>query len=392
MSQKVPPYPLRNGRTREQKEFCKLWLAAWQNKEPIDIENQFGYLFYYVHSLIPKLKTEADLERLESEVIALQKAYPYTNWKECGSFHYFALTYRADSLIFRKNYQKAIETLSEAYNLSFSADICKILSLKSYIGGDVEGRDLLFLGGVPSLTAWGRENWELLIKAANEMLDEKRKALGSAILPTWVKWAKWYALKWDDNPEKTCQLFSEFNHPNGRFATSIPYYNVYPTSPFSLPAYKIPRYIENIARENRGLPKVGEGWISETELYHAIKDAFPKLEVINHAIPKWLGRQHLDVYIPEKKIALEFQGEQHDKPIRFFGGDEAFIATQERDARKASLCEKHGVKLIYVRTGYPLEDILQEIKGWANSSEQTERPQSTKGIKNIITQTIKKVV
>ena len=101
-----------------------------------------------------------------------------------------------------------------------------------------------------------------------------------------------------------------------KFKTSIPYYYFSYILPFSY-SEEISRTIENIARINRGLPKVGEGWISETELYHEIKDTFPKLEVVHHASPSWLGRQHLDVFIPAKKVALEFQGEQHDRPVNF---------------------------------------------------------------------------
>jgi hypothetical protein len=40
------------------------------------------------------------------------------------------------------------------------------------------------------------------------------------------------------------------------------------------------------------------------------------------------------VYLPELKIALEYQGEQHFRPIPFFGGEAGFIETQKRDRRK----------------------------------------------------------
>ena len=64
MQKKVPLLTISYGRTREQKEFYKLWLASWRNNTPIDIENEFGYLFDYVHALIYQAQTESDLARL----------------------------------------------------------------------------------------------------------------------------------------------------------------------------------------------------------------------------------------------------------------------------------------------------------------------------------------
>ena len=51
------------------------------------------------------------------------------------------------------------------------------------------------------------------------------------------------------------------------------------------------------------------------------------VNVVHHGRPEGLGRQHLDVWIPEWKVAVEFQGDQHDRPVGFFGGDEAFEPT-----------------------------------------------------------------
>ena len=62
---------------------------------------------------------------------------------------------------------------------------------------------------------------------------------------------------------------------------------------------------------------------------------------------KWLGRQSLDFYLPDYNVGIECQGEQHFFPIEYFGGDKEFKKVLERDKRKKTLCEKHGVKLLY---------------------------------------------
>lgn len=64
----------------------------------------------------------------------------------------------------------------------------------------------------------------------------------------------------------------------------------------------------------------------------------------------WLGKQHLDFYIPEKRIAIECQGIQHFEPVDFFGGKEGFINRLERDKRKKKLCEENNVSLLYYST------------------------------------------
>jgi hypothetical protein len=122
------------------------------------------------------------------------------------------------------------------------------------------------------------------------------------------------------------------------------------------------RTAENVVREERGLPRVGEGWVSETKLYFEISNAFQGYKIIQHATPSWLGNQHLDVYLPELNVALEYQGLQHDQAVDFFGGEESFQQTRMRDLRKLRICKKHGVRIIYVRPGYSLPDIIAEVK------------------------------
>lgn len=126
---------------------------------------------------------------------------------------------------------------------------------------------------------------------------------------------------------------------------------------------------EDQYRESIGMPKIGEFWISETRLYYSIKAKFEPLEVKQHASPKWLGRQHLDVYIPMYNIGLEYQGAQHYRPVEFFGGEEAFEKTKERDRIKKEKCEANNCHLIYVDEGYNLDELVQSIKEIIKSIE-----------------------
>jgi hypothetical protein len=118
---------------------------------------------------------------------------------------------------------------------------------------------------------------------------------------------------------------------------------------------------ENGIRKILGLPMVGEGWISETNLFYEIKNHFNKELVIHHGKPSWLGRQHLDIFMPRLNIAIEYQGDQHYKPIDFFGGKQGLKKNKERDEQKRKLCKVNNCTLIYVYPEYDIQEVLNQI-------------------------------
>jgi len=75
-----------------------------------------------------------------------------------------------------------------------------------------------------------------------------------------------------------------------------------------------------------------------------------------------LGRQHLDVYFPDKNIGIEYQGIQHDEPTEHFGGEDGLINRQKLDERKRTLCKEHNCYLIYVLPDYSFSNVKKDIK------------------------------
>jgi hypothetical protein len=108
---------------------------------------------------------------------------------------------------------------------------------------------------------------------------------------------------------------------------------------------------ENNIRLKYGIPLIGEGWVSETQLYKNLEQLLPDYKVIHHGKPEWLGRMHLDVYIPELRVAFEYQGKQHYQAVDYFGGQDSFEKTQIRDIEKARLCKENSVTLVYINEG-----------------------------------------
>jgi hypothetical protein len=104
---------------------------------------------------------------------------------------------------------------------------------------------------------------------------------------------------------------------------------------------------ENKIRELKGVAKIGEKWINETLLFNYINVLFPRYSVEREASPEWLGKQRLDIFIPELNLAVEYQGQQHFKAVELFGGKEGFIKTKERDKDKLIKCKKNDIDLVY---------------------------------------------
>jgi hypothetical protein len=107
------------------------------------------------------------------------------------------------------------------------------------------------------------------------------------------------------------------------------------------------REAENKIRDKLGIPRIGEGWINETQLYKIICYLFPAFSVIREAKTEWLGNQCIDIYMPDLELAIEYQGQQHYKPVEIFGGIKALEKTKEMDERKKYLCKKNGVEIMY---------------------------------------------
>ncbi len=128
------------------------------------------------------------------------------------------------------------------------------------------------------------------------------------------------------------------------------------TRDFDKEVFGLLRKAENTARESLGLSAVGQGWISEMELLCRVRRILPGVEVLHQGRPPWLGRQHLDIYIPSMTVAIEYQGIQHFEPVSGFGGEEGYFMQKRRDARKRKLCDENGLSLVEIAYDKELTD------------------------------------
>ena len=110
--------------------------------------------------------------------------------------------------------------------------------------------------------------------------------------------------------------------------------------------FDLEKYANNLIREKLGFKKIGEQYVTETELYRIVNSIFKEIKVIHHYRGDWLKGQELDIYIPKKKLGIEYQGKQHFEAIKVWGGKEALQNNKKRDKRKKEKCENQGVELI----------------------------------------------
>lgn len=82
-------------------------------------------------------------------------------------------------------------------------------------------------------------------------------------------------------------------------------------------------------------------WSSEYKLFFYVHQMCP--EALYQYSPKWLGLQSFDIYLPEQRIAIEYQGEQHYIDTGYFHNLEE---TKARDRRKKELSEENGVRVL----------------------------------------------
>ncbi len=80
-----------------------------------------------------------------------------------------------------------------------------------------------------------------------------------------------------------------------------------------------------------------------------LKRVYPGYVILEEfGIPE--SQLRIDFFVPNTKIAFEFQGIQHDEFNKHFHGDAAgFKKSKRRDADKRRWCDMNGIALIEVR-------------------------------------------
>lgn len=376
---------------QEQERFYEIYKQKFKNGEFLDLEGNDNYSFRLYYDLLKENSQLENIHRLQVYFKNLEKYYPKTK------------NYTQPAVIEK---MESHEDYKSAWKLKYKEQYIGVQTIIDYEQklqrSLLDGELIVKLGGFSHLTEFGQNNIENIKPFASKQLKVFEKEKGMSFFELFFKNGKPYQISEKPPGSDRKSLFHFFRKtkqlsPNERYDAE--YYKQFFLSEVEFKHYKsiddsqghlnstsvlanvvekailnqcrlILKQAEDLYRESSGMPKIGEGWISETELYYKIANTFKDHEVIHHGSPTWLGRQHLDIYFPKLNIGIEYQGAQHYVAVDFFGGQEALEKTIERDKVKRKKCEENGCHLIIVDEGYDFGVVKGQIENLIENSTQ----------------------
>ena len=66
-----------------------------------------------------------------------------------------------------------------------------------------------------------------------------------------------------------------------------------------------------------------------------------------------------DFYLPKYNTCIEYHGEQHYKPVKYFGGAIKFLKTKNNDSIKLKYCLNNNIKLIIINDINKIDNIIK---------------------------------
>lgn len=86
-------------------------------------------------------------------------------------------------------------------------------------------------------------------------------------------------------------------------------------------------------------------WVSEYKLFNLVNLWYQ--DAIFQFSPIWLDKQSIDIFLPSKRLGIEYQGQQHFESVEYFGGDKHHLDNAKRDQKKLRSCKENDVTLLY---------------------------------------------
>jgi hypothetical protein len=337
-------YYVRPELTSSQEAFYRAWRKAFEDgeawmPEEEDEETPVNYLFAYTKDILPEA-------RIDPGVVAARLERLGAAYRRVRSH---ATCWARDAWLLAGDMRGALECVprqTAGRVASFETDMR--LTLKYLLRVPVDAWDVFAMFN-PKITGIMKEHIDEVTELVEARLQAEREA-GNDLLGNLLRQPKLQTSAWP--------LWNATLQSLPVEAARIALVSKLPTA--KRLAESLQLEAENALREDKGLPHVGQGWISETRLYVSLREALDT-NVIQHGTPGGFGRQHLDVWIPEWHVGLEYQGLQHDQPLAHFGGEAAFEGMAKRDREKRLKAQRLGIEIVYVRPGYELNQVIVQI-------------------------------
>ncbi len=337
-------FPSYEGMNNEQKKYYNKIIPLLKDEQYVDVECNIGYIYVYLYELIKNRKKHG----FDGLYELLTKFFELYNKEE--KLKNSCLFWAYDCLIGSKKYKEYLDKTTPTEFKGIKSHFSNLrLNLQEHIGEKPNLLDIMALFEIRK-SKFISNNKNLYTEKVIGVLSEYGLEHGG-----WFKiLQRWTA------PQNLHDyyLFSGTHDLQVAEFKTKSYYSIGD----NISSYKnLLEKAENLARKEIGVPLVGEGWVSESELYRNLAKTFSTTKVLQHGTPSWLGRQHYDIWFPDWNIAVEYHGKQHFEPVGFFGGEEAYKKTVERDLRKIKISVENNVKLLVVKEGYNLDKLIKDI-------------------------------
>jgi len=105
-------------------------------------------------------------------------------------------------------------------------------------------------------------------------------------------------------------------------------------------------------RESKGENKIRK-YLDRKKITFISQKKFTNCKNIKH-LP-------FDFYLPEQNLCIEFNGLQHYKPIKYWGGEESLKKRKKNDKIKFDFCRKNNINFIIIKYNQNIEKALKKI-------------------------------
>ena len=131
----------------------------------------------------------------------------------------------------------------------------------------------------------------------------------------------------------------------------LPYHGLLSRMNYGKATYDGPehRHVEDELRGRFGYPKVGQQWVTETTLYKRVCVLFSDYKVSHHYRGAELEGLELDIWLPDLRVGIEYQGQQHYTPVEHWGGSAGLKKRMANDRKKRRLCKDLGYHLVEIK-------------------------------------------
>ena len=77
---------------------------------------------------------------------------------------------------------------------------------------------------------------------------------------------------------------------------------------------------------------------------------------------RYKNKLKFDFFLPDKNICIEYDGQQHFYPIRYFGGKKSFELQKIKDKIKDDYCISNNIKIIRIKYDKQKDEIISIIE------------------------------